>query len=129
MDLPHAFSFAGAGKVYVAYLENDRVQIFNAQGRFRSQWKSPAMGRPYALTLLPGGLAAVVDGGEQPERGADRSGIAIISQDGKVVERFSRFGNYDGQLQQGHDIASDTHGDIYVVDIGGERVQKFPRER
>jgi peptidylamidoglycolate lyase len=128
-DLPHALAIDAVGHVYVADRENDRVQIFDARGRFLRQWKSPELGRPFALTLLPGGLAAVVDGGEQPENRADRSGVAIVKQDGTVVERFSRFGNYDGQLQQGHDIASDTRGNIYVVDIGGERVQKFARSR
>jgi peptidylamidoglycolate lyase len=128
-DLPHALAIDAVGHVYVADRENDRVQIFDARGRFLRQWKSPELGRPFALTLLPGGLAAVVDGGEQPKNGADRSGVAIVKQDGTVVERFSRFGNYDGQLQQGHDIASDTRGNIYVVDIGGERVQKFARSR
>jgi peptidylamidoglycolate lyase len=128
-DAPHALAVDEDGKVYVADRENDRIQVFDASGRFVRQWSSTAQGRPYALTLLPGNLVAVVDGGEQPQKGPDRSGVAIVRRDGSLVERFSRFGNYDGQLQQGHDIASNNQGDLYVADIGGERVQKFTKHR
>ncbi len=128
-DVPHALAVDERGQIYVADRENDRVQVFDTSGRFVQQWKSSDLGRPYALTLLPDNLVAVVDGGEQPQKGPDRSGVAIVRRDGSLVERFSRFGNYDGQLQQGHDIASNTRGDVFVVDIGGERIQKFAKIR
>lgn len=128
-DLPHALAVDDRGEVYVADRENDRIQVFDPFGNFVRQLKSSALGRPYAMTLLPGNLVAVVDGGEQPQTGPDRSGVAIVRRDGSFVESFSRFGNYDGQLQQGHDIASNNQGDLYVVDIGGERVQKFMKPR
>lgn len=128
-NTPHAIKVDSAGHVYVADRENDRVQVFDARGRFLKQWKSKAIGRPYSLVLLGNGLAAVVDGGEQPQDGPDRSHISIVDMDGHVVERFGRFGNYDGQFEMGHDIAADKIGNLYVVDITGRRVQKFAPDR
>jgi hypothetical protein len=37
-------------------------------------------------------------------------------------------GNQDGQFWIAHDIAADRAGNIYVVDIAGQRVQKFVRD-
>lgn len=124
-NVPHAITVDGSGRVYVADRENDRVQVFDSSGRFLAQWKSPRIGRPYSIALLGGGLAAIVDGGEQPKTGPDRSGVAIVRLDGTVVQTFGRFGNYDGQFRMGHDLAADRSGNLYVVDITGQRVQKF----
>ena len=126
-DTPHGIAVDLQGNVYVADRENDRVQVFDAKGVFLKQWRSAEMGRPYGLTLLPGAIAAVVDGGEQPETPPDRSGVSIVRQDGTVSERFGRFGNQDGQFRMGHDVAADAQGNLYIVDIAGQRVQKFAR--
>lgn len=126
-NTPHGIAVDGSGRVYVADRENDRVQIFDAKGKFLEQWKSAAIGRPYSLALLLGDQAAVVDGGVQPHAPPDRSGVAIVKRDGSLIERFGRFGNYDGQFRMGHDISSDAQGNIYVVDITGQRVQKFAK--
>ena len=126
-NTPHGIAVDQQGKVYVADRENDRVQVFDAKGAFLKQWRSAEMGRPYGLTLLSGAITAVVDGGEQPAVPPDRSGVSIVSQDGTVAERFGRFGNQDGQFRMGHDIAADAKGNLYVVDITGQRVQKFVR--
>jgi len=42
-----------------------------------------------------------------------------------VLERFGRFGNYDGEFRLAHDVALGKNGAIYVVDAWGQRVQKF----
>ncbi len=129
-NVPHAIRIDTQGLVYVADRENDRVQVFNPDGRFIRQWRSSGIGRPYSLALVNARLAAVVDGGEQPEEGPDRSGAALVTRSGQVVSRFGRFGNYDGQFRMAHDVASDARGNLYIVDIAGQRVQKFiPSQR
>lgn len=126
-NTPHGIVVDVKGNVYVADRENDRVQVFDAKGTFQRQWRSAAMGRPYGLTLLPSEIAAIVDGGEQPKSPPDRSGVSLVTQDGSVAERFGKFGNQDGQFRMGHDVAADAEGNLYVVDIAGQRVQKFVR--
>jgi peptidylamidoglycolate lyase len=124
-NIPHGLALDTKGRVYVADRENDRVQIFDARGAFLGQWKDPAIGRPYGIALLKGDRMVIADGGEQPETGPDRSGVAMVDLDGHVLQRFGRFGLYDGQFWGAHDIAADAAGNIYVVDVDGQRVQKF----
>jgi len=122
---PHGIAVDAGGRVYVADRQNDRVQVFDARGTFLAQWRSPDIGRPYGLTLLREAGVAIADGGEQPQSPPDRSGVAVLTRDGALVERFGRFGNQDGQFRMAHDIAADRAGNLYVVDITGQRVQKF----
>jgi hypothetical protein len=70
---------------------------------------------------------AIADGGDLPASGPDHDGVAIVDLQGHVLERFGRFGNQDGQLWIAHDIAADGRGNLYVVDVTGQRVQKFSR--
>ena len=59
--------------------------------------------------------------------GLDRSGAAEVDLSGRVLARFGRFGNYDGQFRVAHDVAVAPDGSVYVVDVGGQRVQRFVR--
>jgi len=124
-NTPHAIAADKAGLVYVADRENDRVQIFNDKGHFIKQIRSPEIGRPYGLALLPNNRMVVADGGEQPDSGPNRSGAAIVDPSGRVAQHFGRYGNYDGQFRMAHAVAVDSAGDVFVVDITGQRVQKF----
>jgi peptidylamidoglycolate lyase len=127
-DLPHAIDVDSAGRVYVADRSNARVQVFEATGRFLAQWHGTELGRPYSVAVA-GNRAVVVDGGDQPERGPDRSGAAEVDLEGRVFSRFGRFGNQDGQFRLAHDVAVADDGSVYVVDAWGQRVQKFTRRK
>ena len=126
-DLPHGIALDAAGRVYVADRSNARVQIFTPTGEYVSEWKGPAFGRPYSVAIAAMNRAVVVDGGDQPESGADRSGAVFVNLEGRPLNRFGRFGNQDGQFRLAHDVAVDRAGKIYVVDVRGQRVQKFIR--
>lgn len=126
-NTPHGIAIDAAGKVYVADRENDRVQVFGTDGSLLTIWASPPIGRPYGVAVLGPDRFAIADGGEQPESGPDRSTLVIVDGTGKVIERIGRFGNQDGQFRLAHHLAVDAHGAIYVVDIAGQRVQKFVR--
>jgi hypothetical protein len=104
------------------------VQIFDGNGRYKGEWKSKDIGRPYGLRFGSDGTAYIADGGEQPKMPPDRSGVAVVSPDGKQINRFGRWGNYDGQFEMAHAIAVASDGSLYVGDITGKRVQKFARD-
>lgn len=126
-NTPHGIAIDSADKVYVADRQNDRVQVFSSEGKLLAIWASPQIGRPYGVAVLGHNRFAIADGGEQPVSGPDRSALVIVDGTGRVIERVGRFGNQDGQFRMAHHLAADPQGAIYVVDITGQRVQKFVR--
>lgn len=126
-NTPHGIAIDSAGKVYVADRQNDRVQVFAPEGTLLAIWASPQIGRPYGVAVLGHNRFAIADGGEQPVSGPDRSALVIVDGTGRVIERVGRFGNQHGQFRMAHHLAADPQGAIYVVDITGQRVQKFVR--
>lgn len=126
-DTPHSIAMDHEGRVYVADRSNSRIQVFRADGTFLSQWKSSELGRPWALSFGPDGCLYVVDGGDLKPWPPDRSHILRLDINGHILETWASFGNYEGQLFWGHDIAVGKDGAVYVGDILGRRVQKFTR--
>ena len=125
-DLPHSVAVDAQGLVYVADRNNARIQVFDANGKFLKVWKSPELGRPWSLTIGPDNLLYVVDGGDLKPAPPDRGQIMKLDLSGKILAKWSRYGNYDGQIYWGHDLAVGKDGAVYVGDVyHGMRVQKF----
>ena len=125
------------GYVYVADRENHRVQIFNADGKFETQWVN--MARPCGLFLDDNGeqlcyigeLGAAIATNE----GAPGLGprVSIYNLKGEVLARLGDIGPGEapGQFIGPHGIAVDSRGDIYVGEVSwtlkGSRLDP-PRE-
>jgi len=128
-DLPHGIAADARGRIYVADRSNARVQVFESNGKFIAQWKSPQLGRPWGLTARDGSIF-VVDGGDMKPKPPDRGRVSRADPDGKILDQFGSFGSYDGQFYWAHDVAAGADGAVYVADVHlGMRIQKFlPRK-
>ena len=114
-DLPHAVVVDQQGRVYVGDRENYRLQVFDADGKFLTQWDH--VGSPWGLDLHPDGTLIMADGHN------DR--IVKLSLDGKVLGAFGQNGRMPGDLNFGHHVAVDAAGNVFVSEIKNQRVQKF----
>ena len=114
-DLVHAIFLDSKGRVYVGDRENDRIQVFDAEGKFLEQWRD--CGAPYGLFLQGGQRMLVADG-----RGNQ---VRILDLNGKILARFGQKGSGAGQFLMPHGITADAQGVIYVAEGDGERPQKF----
>jgi peptidylamidoglycolate lyase len=126
-NLPHGIAVDGRGRVFVCDRSNARLQVFDALGKFLTEWKGPAIGRPYGVSVAADGHVFLIDGGDQSAAKPDRSKVVELDVEGNVVESFGSFGTEPGQFQLGHDIAVARDGSVYVAEGKGRRVQKFIR--
>ena len=121
-NLPHNIATDAEGLVYVADRENHRVQIFDANGQYLSQWNN--LHRPCGLHMdrrngafyigeLPTHLAVNKD---VPNLGAR---VSILSAKGEHIGRFGgRFaGEKPGEFIAPHGCAVDSRGDLYVAEV------------
>jgi DNA-binding beta-propeller fold protein YncE len=115
--------------VYVADRENARVQLFDAAGRFVAQWKSDALGKPFAVARGPAGTRwsgtwLVADGGRSGYATDPRatSGVAVVGPDGAVRARFAEVGRDATAPLRPHALAVGPDGAVYVA---GLRLAKF----
>ena len=129
-DLPHGIALDRQGRVYVADRSNQRVQVFDASGKFLAQWKSDELGRPWDIFIGADGFAYVMDGGDMNPKPPDRGRIVKLDLQGKILDHWGSFGSYDGQFYWGHAVAVAKDGAVYATDVHlGMRVQKFVRKR
>ena len=122
-NIVHNICCDADGWVYVADRENHRVQVFNGDGKYETQWNN--MHRPCGLCA---------DGRRQPlfyvgelgptmpvNRDVPNLGprISILSHEGKLVGRLGdiRAGTRLDQFIAPHGLALDSHGDLYVGEV------------
>jgi hypothetical protein len=151
-NLPHGIAVDRNACVYVADRENSRVQIFDANGQFITQWTDVA--RPTEVFITTGkngddlvyvseiGFRCGLFPGMSAPPNPPGSCVSIWTLDGKRLAKWG--GGPDpcatGDFFAAHDVWVDSRGDIYVSEVtlsaGGNRgvvpstchtLQKFVR--
>lgn len=126
-DIPHAVDLDEKGNVYVADRENNRVQVFNANGKFLKAFADESFGEIYSVavdTMHNKVLATDYISTIISTKGSD---IIVFDTTGNIENRFGKSGSYDGPVCRYHNIAVDKEGNIYVGDILDNHIQKFKR--
>jgi DNA-binding beta-propeller fold protein YncE len=116
-NLPHTVAVDNQGRVYVGDRENQRIQIFDSEGKFIQQWTD--VGYPYGLTITPDQHVWMVDGGY--------SGIVELDQNGKILGAFGEPGHQSGQFAWPHFMAIGPDQTIYVAEVLNWRFQVLGR--
>ena len=112
-EIPHAVVWDPAGKLYVADRENERIQIFDADGKHLATWNDT--GYPYGL-FRRDGKTYLADG--------DSGDLRILDKDGKLLDRWSA---NKGTMDSPHWLCVDSKGAIYVGYVTGKKLQKWTK--
>jgi hypothetical protein len=124
-NLVHNIACDDDGWVYVADRENHRVQVFDGNGKYETQWNNLA--RPCGLFVTHGKSPIAIIGELGPEsvatltREAPNLGprVSIVSAKGEVLAHLGSapLGEAPGQFIAPHGIALDSLRDIYVAEV------------
>ena len=126
--LPHNVWLDGEQRVWVCDRENNRIQIFDANGNYLDQWTD--LLRPTDLFIDSEGSVYISELGQR---------VSIFSADGKLLARWGspEKDPWKALMVAPHAISVDSRGDIYVgevamaigkVDRGSRVVRKFLRK-
>ena len=121
----HGIRITNDGRVVVSDRANNRIQIFQKDGKFLKEF--PVL----RDTTAPGVTGSTVFWPDKAQTwwftSDDPNGeIHILrASDGQVVGSFGRVGRGPGEFENLHNIAIDKEGNIYTAEVQGQRVQRF----
>jgi DNA-binding beta-propeller fold protein YncE len=129
-NIPHALAFDSKGRLFVADRGNNRIQIFDQQGKFITEWKQ--FSRPSGISIDRNDVIYVADsesGSVAKDHGAWKRGMRIGSaRDGSVkffipdpVENATGTSAAEG-------VAVDANGVIYGAEVGPKDLKKYVRK-
>jgi DNA-binding beta-propeller fold protein YncE len=112
--LPHSLIVDQDSRVYVCDRENNRIQVFSADGQFITMWSD--LRRPLDISMDRDGILYISEGG------ADGLSprISLMDRQGNVVARWDSL--------SAHGSWVDGRGDIYLALGARKRVDKYVRQ-
>src|SRR5512132_1003950 len=136
-NIAHNIATDDDGWVYVADRENHRVQVFDGNGKYETQWVN--MHRPCGLYCCRGAHLEFIIGELGPGMTVNRNQpnigprLTIVNARGTAIARLG--GEAGPGLEAGkfiapHGLAVDSRGDIYVGEVSyTEYPRLFPESR
>ncbi|MEW6644646.1 MAG: hypothetical protein AB1586_29370 [Pseudomonadota bacterium] len=126
----HCVRIARDGLVYVCDRVNDRIQVFRKNGSFVKEMfvekNTRANGSLWDLEIWNDADQSFLMNAD----GANNEVRTLVRDSGEVVGRFGRNGRMAGDFHWVHNLAIDSHGNIFTTEVDtGKRAQKFVLQR
>jgi hypothetical protein len=119
----HGIQIDAANNVYVADRDNRRIQVFDADGTFKTQFRN--VGAPWAICITPGPNQVLYVSNSNPPNNLDYDGeILKMTLDGRILGKFGRAGKLLREFGTVNAIDCRTENELFVGELGNWRVQK-----
>ena len=92
--------------------ENRRIEVFDASGKFITQWANV------------GGFSGLAMTKDQQIWAAGGGSVLLFNLDGQVLGSLAPSGKLPGQVDAAHGVAVGPNGEVYVAELNW-RLQKF----
>lgn len=119
---PKALAVDANGNVYVADAGNKRVQVFDGDGNFKSQFSG--IGSPLAMCMTTGATQYLYISHSGDPDGMEDAAILKVTLDGKVVGKFGSAGRQLKQFGLANSIDCRNENELLVGEMTNWRVQK-----
>jgi DNA-binding beta-propeller fold protein YncE len=111
------------GNVYVADRGNNRIQVFDNDGNFKSSITTG--GDPEAICISPGAHQYLYSSNSNPQNDLDKGGeIYKLELNGTVVGKFGQAGKGPKDFGSVNAIDCRNPNSLYVAEAGNWRVTK-----
>ncbi len=123
-NTPHSIAVDAQGNVYVADMGNKRIQVFDNNGTFKTQFTN--VGAPRAICISPGAQQFLYSSNSNPTEDPFLNGeIYKMQLDGTVVGRIGRAGKQFKEFGMVNAIDCRDPNTLYVAELMNWRVQKL----
>lgn len=120
-SLPHNLAVLDDSRVAVCDMENHRIQMFSANGKFLREIH---LHRPMAIARMPGRdgyliITEMAPSGPRAEVPNLGRHVVVLDSELREVARFGdgTSGEGPGQLIAPHGIAVDSHGGVFIAEV------------
>jgi sugar lactone lactonase YvrE len=123
-NIPHSIAVDARGNVYVADMGNQRIQVFDNDGTFKSEIKN--VGAPRAICISPGAKQFLYSSNSNPTEDPFLNGeIYKMELDGTVLGRLGHAGKQFKEFGMVNAIDCREANTLYVAELMNWRVQKL----
>jgi DNA-binding beta-propeller fold protein YncE len=119
----HSIATDAAGNVYVGDRGNRRIQVFDNNGTFKTQYLH--VGAPWALCITPGPHQYLYSSNSNGTADMNNGEIYKMELDGTVLGKFGKAGKLLKEFGSVHEIDCRKENELLVGEITNWRVQKL----
>ncbi|HLX44127.1 MAG TPA: 6-bladed beta-propeller, partial [Bryobacteraceae bacterium] len=122
-NTPHTIATDAQGNVYVGDRGNKRIQVFNNDGEFKTQYLN--VGAPWAVCISPGPHQYLYSSNSNGTADMENGEIYRMELNGKILGKFGTAGKLMKEFGSVHEIDCRNPSEILVGEITNWRVQRL----
>jgi 6-bladed beta-propeller len=122
-DTLHSIATDAEGNVYVGDRGNRRIQVFNNDGEFKTQYLN--VGAPWAICISPGAHQYLFSSNSSGTGDMENGEIYKMELNGKIIGKFGTAGKLLKEFGSTHELDCRSPNEIVVGEITNWRVQKL----
>jgi sugar lactone lactonase YvrE len=125
---PHTIAMDSQGRLFVGDRENNRIKIFDQDGKLLDTWKQ--FGRPSGIYITKDDTMYVADSESGPDNPGWRKGFRIGSaRDGVVTDFIEDIESTTPDHSGAEGVGVDAQGNVYGAVVRRHGLEKHVRER
>jgi hypothetical protein len=122
-DMPNSIAVDAKGDVYVADLNNKRIQVFDNDGTYKTEYSN--VGSPSTICISPGAHQYLYSSNSNAPDSMDNGEIYKMELDGRILGKFGQAGKLPKEFGTVNQIDCRNPNTLYVGEVTNWRVQKL----